>query len=46
MNQLVGGSRGQQMRGTSPIMSGFAGAALYQLDAATGAATIGELKAQ
>lgn len=46
LNQLVGGSRGRQMRGTSPIMSGFAGAALYQLDAATGAATISELKAQ
>ena len=33
LNQAVSGSSGQQLRSTS-LMSGFAGAALYQIDAA------------
>ena len=43
LNQAVAGSSGQQMQATFPLM---AGAALYQLDAAEGAAVISQLKTQ
>lgn len=46
LNQAVGGSSGEQMRPTSPFMGGFSAAAFYQMEAATGAAAIAELKAQ
>jgi hypothetical protein len=46
LNQAVAGSSGQQMRPTSPLMAGFSGAALYQIDAAEGAAVISQLKPQ
>ena len=46
INHLTAGSSGQQMRSTSPLMDGFSAAALYQFDAAAGAAVIGELRAQ
>jgi hypothetical protein len=44
LNQALAGSSGQQMRPTSPLMAGFSGAALYQIDAAEGAAVISQLK--
>ena len=46
LNQAAGGSSGQQMRATSPLMGGFSAAALYQLDAASGAALVAQLKPQ
>ncbi|KRR28442.1 hypothetical protein CQ13_20835 [Bradyrhizobium retamae] len=46
LNQALAGSSGQQMRATSPLMAGFSGAALYQIDAAEGAAVISQLKPQ
>jgi hypothetical protein len=46
LNQAVAGSSGQQMRPTSPLMAGFSGAALYQIDEAEGAAVISQLKPQ
>jgi hypothetical protein len=46
LNQAVGGSSGQQMRATSPLMGGFSGAALYQIDSAEGAAVVSQLKSQ
>jgi hypothetical protein len=46
VNQAVGGSSGQQMRSTSPLMGGFSAIALYQLDPPSGAAAIAQLKAQ
>ena len=42
LNQAVSGSSGQQLRSTS-LMSGFAGAALYQIDAAEGPAVISQV---
>ena len=44
VNQAVAGSSGQQLRSTNPFMSGFSGAALYQIDAAQGPAVISQLK--
>ena len=44
LNQAVSGSSGRQLRPTSPLMAGFSGAALYQIDAAEGPAVIGQLK--
>ena len=44
LNQAVSGSSGRQLPSTSPLMSGFAGAALYQIDAAEGPSVIGQLK--
>jgi hypothetical protein len=46
LNQALAGSSGQQMRPTSPLMAGFSGAALYQIDAAEGAAVVSQLKPQ
>jgi hypothetical protein len=46
VNQAVGGSSGQQMRSTSPLMGGFSAAALYQFDSAAGAAVISQLRGQ
>jgi hypothetical protein len=46
LNQAIGGSSGQQMRPTSPLMAGFSGAALYQIDAAEGSSVISQLKPQ
>ena len=46
LNQALAGSSGQQMRPTSPLMAGFSGAALYQIDAAEGPAVISQLKPQ
>src|SRR5215213_7935041 len=46
LNQALAGSSGQQMRPTSALMAGFSGAALYQIDAAEGAAVISQLKPQ
>jgi hypothetical protein len=46
LNQALGGSSGQQMRPTSPLMAGFSGAALYQIDAAEGPVVLRQLKAQ
>jgi hypothetical protein len=46
LNQAVAGSSGEQMRPTSPLMAGFSGAALYQIDAAEGPAVISQLKPQ
>jgi hypothetical protein len=43
LNQAVAGSSGRQLPSTS-LMSGFAGGALYQIDAAEGPAIIGQLK--
>ena len=43
LNQTFSGSSGRQLRSTS-LMSGFAGAALYQIDAAEGPAIIGQMK--
>lgn len=44
LNQALAGSSGQQMQATSPLMVGFSGAALYQLDANEGASAISQLK--
>ena len=44
LNQAVSGSSGRQLPATSPLMSGFSGAALYQIDAAEGSAVISQLK--
>jgi hypothetical protein len=44
LNQAVSGSSGRQLPPTSPLMAGFSGAALYQIDAAEGPAVIGQLK--
>ena len=44
VNQALGGSSGRQMRATSPLMAGFSGAALYQIDATEGATVIRQLK--
>ena len=44
VNQALGGSSGRQMRATSPLMAGFSGAALYQIDPAEGVAVISQLK--
>lgn len=44
LNQAVAGSSGQQLSSTSPLMSGFSGAALYQIDVAEGPAVISQLK--
>jgi hypothetical protein len=44
LNQAVAGSSGQQMRPTSLLMGGFSAAALYQIDAAEGAAIVGQMK--
>src|SRR5882762_9288413 len=44
LNQAVSGSSGRQLPSTSPLMAGFSGAALYQIDAAEGPAVIGQLK--
>ena len=44
LNQAVSGSSGRQLRSTSPLMSGFSGAALYLIDAAEGPAIIDQLK--
>jgi hypothetical protein len=44
LNQAAGGSSGQQMPATSPMMSGFSGAALYLIDAGEGPGIIGQLK--
>jgi hypothetical protein len=46
LNQAVAGSSGRQMPATSPLMAGFSGAALYQIDAAEGPAVISQLKPQ
>jgi hypothetical protein len=46
LNQAVAGSSGQQMRPTSPLMAGFSGAALYQIDEAEGPAVVSQLKPQ
>src|SRR5882757_2046854 len=46
INHATAGSSGQQMRSTSPLMNGFSAAALFQLDAASGAAAVSQLKAQ
>jgi hypothetical protein len=46
LNQAIGGSSGQQMQATSPLMAGFSGAALYQIDATQGATVISQLKPQ
>jgi hypothetical protein len=43
LNQAFAGSSGRQLRATS-LKSGFAGAALYQIDAAEGPAVISQLK--
>ena len=42
--QAVAGSSGRQLPSTSPLMSGFSGAALYQIDVAEGPAVISQLK--
>jgi hypothetical protein len=46
VNQAYAGSSGQQLRPTSPLMGGFSAAALYQIDPASGAAIVGQLKPQ
>jgi len=43
LNQAVAGSSGRQLPPT-PLMSGLAGGALYQIDAAEGPAIISQLK--
>ena len=43
LNQAVAGSSGQQLRSTT-LMSGLAGGAIYQIDAAEGPAIISQLK--
>ena len=44
LNQAVSGSSGRQLRSTSPLMSGFSGAALYLIDESEGPAIVGQLK--
>jgi hypothetical protein len=44
LNQAVSGSSGRQLPATSPLMSGFSDAVLYQIDVAEGPAVIGQLK--
>lgn len=44
LNQALAGSSGRQLPATSPFASGFAGAALYQIDAAEGPAIISQMK--
>ena len=44
LNQAFSGSSGRQLQSTSPLMSGFSGAALYQIDVAEGPAIISQLK--
>jgi Protein of unknown function (DUF2846) len=44
LNQAVAGSSGRQLPSTSPLMSGFSGVALYQIDVAEGPAVISQLK--
>ncbi len=43
-NQAVAGSSGQQIRSSSPFKSAFAGAGLFRLEPAAGAAAIEKLK--
>jgi hypothetical protein len=45
LNQAYAGGSGQQMRGQSPLNSGFSAAVLFELDPAAGAAAIERLKA-
>lgn len=45
LNQAIAGSSGQQIRSTSPLKSAFAGAGLFRLEPAAGAAAIEKLKA-
>jgi hypothetical protein len=42
--QAFSGSSGRQLQSTSPLMSGFSGAALYQIDAAEGPTVISQLR--
>ena len=44
LNQAVAGSSGQQIRSSSPLKSAFAGAGLFRLEPAAGAAAIEKLK--
>lgn len=44
LNQAVAGSRGHQIRSSSPFKSAFAGAGLFRLEPAAGAAAIEKLK--
>ena len=44
LNQAIAGSSGQQIRSTSPFTSAFAGAGLFRLEPAAGAAAIEKLK--
>ncbi|UPK36760.1 hypothetical protein IVB18_05260 [Bradyrhizobium sp. 186] len=44
LNQAVSGSSGQQIRSSSPFKSAFAGAGLFRLEPAAGAAAIEKLK--
>ncbi|MGY8685669.1 DUF2846 domain-containing protein [Bradyrhizobium sp. UFLA05-153] len=44
LNQAIAGSSGQQIRSTSPLKSAFAGAGLFRLEPAAGAAAIEKLK--
>lgn len=43
-NHIVSGSSGRQLQSTSPLMSGFSAAVLYQIDAAEGPAIISQMK--
>jgi hypothetical protein len=45
LNQAVSGSSGEQIRSSSPFKSAFAGAGLFRLEPAAGAAAIEKLKA-
>jgi len=45
LNQAIAGSSGQQIRSSSPFKSAFAGAGLFRLEPAAGAAAIEKLKA-
>lgn len=45
LNRAYAGGGGQQMRGQSPLSSGFSAAVLFDLDPAAGAAAIEHLKA-
>ena len=44
LNQAIAGSSGQQIRSSSPFKSAFAGAGLFRLEPAAGAAAIEKLK--
>jgi hypothetical protein len=44
LNQAIAGSSGQQIRSSSPFKSAFAGASLFRLEPAAGAAAIEKLK--